>query len=77
MIMIIIKRGRPRETWRRTQRKRGTRWGGRAGGQQKKPPGTGQGGEICASPYAPRGGKKIDKMNQQQEFALIITKRRG
>ena len=34
------------------QRKRGTRWGGRAGGQQRKPPGTGEGGEICASPYA-------------------------
>ena len=44
------------------QRKRGTKWGGLAGGQQGKPPGTGQGGEICASPYAPRGAKRIDKM---------------
>ena len=42
------------------QRKRGMRWGGRAGGQQRKAPGTGQGGEICASPYAPLGAKRID-----------------
>ena len=44
------------------QRKRGTRCGSRAGGQQRKLPGTGQGGEICASPYAPRGTKRIDEM---------------
>ena len=44
------------------QRKKGTRWGGRAGGQQRKLPGTGQGGEICASSYAPRGAKRIDEM---------------
>ena len=45
------------------QRKRGMRWGDRAGGQQRKPSGTGQGGEICASPYASRGAKKIDDDN--------------
>ena len=40
------------------QRKRGMRWGGRAGGQQRKPPGTGEGGEICASPYALPGAQE-------------------
>ena len=44
------------------QRKRGTRWGDRAGGQQRKPPGTGQSGVISALPYAPRGAKRIDEM---------------
>ena len=32
-------------------RKRGMRWGGRAGGQQRKLPRPGHGGEICALPY--------------------------
>ena len=36
------------------QRKRETRWGGRAGGEQRKPPWIGKDVEICASPYAPR-----------------------
>ena len=38
------------------------RWGGQAGGQQRKPPGTGQGGEICGSPYVPQGAKRIHEM---------------
>ena len=42
------------------QKKRGTRWGGWAEGQQRKLPGTGQGGEVFALPYASWGAKRID-----------------
>ena len=55
------------------QRKKGTRWGGRAGGQQRKPPGTGQGGEICASHHAPRGTKRIDEM---MKYRVLLWSRK-
>ena len=38
-----------RELEENGQRKKGTRWDGRAGGQQRMLPWTGHGGEICAS----------------------------
>ena len=59
------------------QRKRGSRWGDRAGGQQRKPPGTGQGVEICASPYAPRGGKRIDEMMNFFQITFLLPKLNG
>ena len=44
-------------------------------GQQRKLPGTGQGGEICASPYVPWGVKRIDEMmkTDQPVFKSIFS----
>ena len=47
------------------QRGRGICLDGQVGGQQKTLPETDQGGEICASPYAPRGAKRIGKVRKQ------------
>ena len=58
------KRGRPEKPGEGQQRKRATRWGGLAGGQQRKAPGKGPSGEIYASPYAPQGVKRIDEMRR-------------
>ena len=44
------------------QRGRGICLDGQIGGQQKKLLEIEQGGEICASPYAPPGSKRIGKV---------------
>ena len=44
------------------ERGRETSMDGQVGGQQKTLPETDQGGEICASTYAPRGAKRIGEV---------------
>ena len=56
------KKGRPKETWRRTvERERDKRWDGQTGMKYNVRPKTEKTGGNCVPPYASQGVKRISK----------------